>query len=611
MVSRFFSSLWSARGMPTIKMTFTFLTGLSVAAGVVTALSVIKSRSAAGEEAAAYEMRYNSYLLADELRQSSDDLTRLGRTYVVTGDASYKNQYIEILAIRNGEKPRPEAYNRVYWDFVAGGAAKPRPDESAVPLLSLMKKQGFTDAEFQQLEEAKKNSDGLVNLEVEAMNLVEGKDKSGNALASPDRSKAIELVHSKQYHIYKAQIMTPIDRFFTMLDKRTQSAIDMASASGTFWNAVLTASISGLVALVLLLCGYVYFFVVKGLFNIENVSLVLSGGNTETAIEGIDRVDEIGSIARSLQNLRDSLKVGDRLRAEQDQERAAQAVAAGRSAEMFKRADMFEATVGGIVETMSAAFNQLEGAASTLTSTAESTQKLSIKVASASEEASANVRSVASASKEMSSSVDEIGRRVHESARIAGEAVEQAQQTNDRVNALSEAANRIGDVVELINTIAGQTNLLALNATIEAARAGDAGRGFAVVASEVKMLAEQTAKATGEIGQQIASIQSATQESVVAIKEISLTIGRISEISSAIAAAIEEQGAATREISRNVQQAAQGTQDVASNISDVKQGASETGSASSQVLSAAQSLSSESNRLKLEVGNFLEAVRAA
>ncbi len=194
---------------------------------------------------------------------------------------------------------------------------------------------------------------------------------------------------------------------------------------------------------------------------------------------------------------------------------------------------------------------------------------------------------------------------------MAAAAVEQASRTNDRVGELSKAAARIGDVVDLINTIAGQTNLLALNATIEAARAGEAGRGFAVVASEVKALAEQTAKATGEIGQQITGIQSATHESVGAIREISGTIERLSEISATIASAVEEQGAATQEISRNVQQAALGTQQVSSHIVDVQRGSGETGSASTQVLAAAQSLSSDSSRLKLEVGKFLNTVRAA
>ncbi len=190
-------------------------------------------------------------------------------------------------------------------------------------------------------------------------------------------------------------------------------------------------------------------------------------------------------------------------------------------------------------------------------------------------------------------------------------AVDEAGKTNDRVGELAKAASRIGDVVELINAIAGQTNLLALNATIEAARAGEAGRGFAVVASEVKSLAEQTAKATSEIGQQIDGIQSATHDSVGAIKQISGTIEKLSEISSAIASAVEEQGAATQEISRNVQQAAHGTHQVSSNITDVQRGAAETGTASSQVLSAAQSLSSDSNRLKIEVDRFLNTVRAA
>jgi methyl-accepting chemotaxis protein len=211
----------------------------------------------------------------------------------------------------------------------------------------------------------------------------------------------------------------------------------------------------------------------------------------------------------------------------------------------------------------------------------------------------------------MASSVNDISRQVEASARIASEAVDQAQKTDARMNELSLAAARIGDVVELINTIAGQTNLLALNATIEAARAGEAGRGFAVVAAEVKALAEQTAKATGEISQQISGIQSATQDSVTAIKEIGATIGRISEISSGIASAVEQQGAATRDISRHVQRAADGTSQVASSIGEVQRGAAETGSASSQVLTAAQSLSTESNRLKLEVSKLMNTVRAA
>ena len=218
---------------------------------------------------------------------------------------------------------------------------------------------------------------------------------------------------------------------------------------------------------------------------------------------------------------------------------------------------------------------------------------------------------MASATEQLASSVSEIGRQVHESAKIAAEAVAQATETNERVGNLSSAASRIGDVVELINTIAGQTNLLALNATIEAARAGDAGRGFAVVASEVKALAEQTAKATGEISQQISGIQAATDQSVEDIRAIGGTIARISEIASTIASAVEEQGAATQEISRNVQQAAQGTGQVSSNVVDVQRGASETGSASAQVLSAAQSLSQDSNRLKAEVGRFLSTVRAS
>jgi methyl-accepting chemotaxis protein len=349
--------------------------------------------------------------------------------------------------------------------------------------------------------------------------------------------------------------------------------------------------------------------IVPPIRNMTGAMGQLAGGDTTVAIPGTGRKDEIGEMAGAVQVFKDNMIEADRLRAEQAE--SEKRMAAQRKADMNKLADDFQSAVGQIVETVSSASTELEAAAGTLTKTAEVTQQLSGTVAAASEQASANVQSVASATEEMTSSVDEISRQVQESARISVEAVKQAQQTDQRINALSQAAGRIGDVVKLITAIAEQTNLLALNATIEAARAGEAGRGFAVVASEVKQLASQTAKATDEISTQIAGMQTATQESVAAIKEIGGTIGRISEIASTIAAAVEEQGAATQEIARNVGEAAKGTQQVASNITDVNRGAGETGSASAQVLSSAQSLSHESNHLKSEVDRFLMTVRAA
>ncbi len=358
----------------------------------------------------------------------------------------------------------------------------------------------------------------------------------------------------------------------------------------------------------------------------------LAGGDIEAPVAGSDRRDEFGVIARAVEEVRDTISRQTAERVRQDDEAKASAEAERRTAEqreaaeakaaaereeaarkaaMHKLANEFEAAVGTIIQAVSSASAELEASAGQLTRTAGTTQQLAGVVASASEDASANVQSVASATEQMNTSINEIGRHVQQSSKIAIEAVKQAEKTDTRIAELSKAAARIGDVVKLITAIAEQTNLLALNATIEAARAGEAGKGFAVVAQEVKALAAQTAKATEEISAQIAGMQTATQESVAAIKEIGGTIGSISEITSTIATAVEEQGAATREIARSVGSAAKGTTSVATNITDVNRGAGETGAASAKVLSSAQSLSKESHRLKVEVERFLGTVRAA
>jgi methyl-accepting chemotaxis protein len=421
--------------------------------------------------------------------------------------------------------------------------------------------------------------------------------------------------HDKALALYNGEMRDAMDRYRTGLQKdlelNTREGVKEANrgaakyASARWWiiGCAVLAAILCLAAGLMIVAG-----VSKPVSALAEAMRRLAANDMAAAIPGVGRADEIGHMASAVQVFKDSMIESERLRAEQ--EKLKERAAAERKADMQRLAQEFEATVGEIVGTVSSSSTELEAAAATLSKTADTTQQLSTAVAAASEQASANVQSVASATEELTSSVTEIGRQVQESSRISTEAVGQAQTTDDRITKLAQAANRIGDVTQLITSIAEQTNLLALNATIEAARAGEAGKGFAVVAQEVKQLAAQTAKATNEISAQIAEMQSATQDSVSAIKEIGGTISRISGIATAIASAVEEQGAATQEITRNVQQAASGTQQVSGNIADVSRIAAETGSASSQVLTSAQSLANESNRLKLEINKFLATVRA-
>jgi methyl-accepting chemotaxis protein len=387
------------------------------------------------------------------------------------------------------------------------------------------------------------------------------------------------------------------------------SVLDRQIADGTALSRSIVAGAAAIGLALLLILLVVTRSVIQPLRAMTDRMSKLAAKDFAVELPGLGRRDEIGEMARAVEVFRTSGLEVERMRAEQ----AARETRATheRKTGMHKLAEAFEAVVGNIVDSVSSASTNLEATAGALARTAETTQQLTGTVAAASEEASANVHSAAEAAGHMSSSVDHISRHVQESSSIADEAVEQAKKTDARIVKLSDAANRIGDVVKLINDVAEQTNLLALNATIEAARAGEAGKGFAVVAHEVKALATQTAKATGEIATQIAAMQAATKESVGAIKEIDSTVTRISEIARTIAAAVEEQGTATEGIALNVREAARGTAELTASIADVNRGASETGAASAQVFASAQSLSRESSRLKVEVGRFLASVRTA
>ena len=369
-------------------------------------------------------------------------------------------------------------------------------------------------------------------------------------------------------------------------------------------------ALAGVCAISILLLAYAVIRIANPLSRLAVALNVLANDVLETDIPSTHRKDEIGDTARAVALIK--VRAAEKaIREVEEREVAARESSAERKAEMLRLADGFHEAATGVIDTVLAASSKLESAAGILSATAEVTQELSTMAASSSSETSLNVRGVAAASEELAATVDQIGRQVQDSSDIATRAVDQASKTNERMVELAESASRIGSVVELISSIAGQTNLLALNATIEAARAGEAGRGFAVVAQEVKALAEQTGKATSEISLQVSNMQSATQDAVDAIRDIAVTIGRISSISGAIATAVERQGVMTREISTNVADAARGTANVESSITDVSMGASETTTASAEVLSSAKRLAAESNALRDQVDQFLVAVRAA
>jgi methyl-accepting chemotaxis protein len=458
---------------------------------------------------------------------------------------------------------------------------------------------GLVPQDEKPFADAQANVDSFVKVRSELARMGAENDVAGaNAYGNNDANRANR---------------TALGKSIAALAKTNQEQIaEIAEELGDFYR-VRIAVMGGVIAIAILL-GLVASILVSRRFiagPIRRLTGTMSGlaqSDFSHDVQGSDRRDEIGEMARAVLVFKENGIGNQRMQAERAQ---AQAEREQRQQHVEGLIHDFDSRMSHVLEQVAGATVELQATAKSMTSIAERTAQQAQAVSAATEEASSNVQTVASAGEELSASIEEISRQVNQATRITGDAVDMAGKTDTQVQSLVKTVEKIGDVVRLISDIASQTNLLALNATIEAARAGEAGKGFAVVASEVKSLANQTAKATEEITGQIQAIQQATEGSVESIRAITGVIGQINEISSSISAAVEEQGAATKEIARNVQQAAAGTQEVASNVQGVNASADETGNAAGQVLSAAEQLAQQSDTLRGDVSRFLEGIRAA
>ncbi|HYE53006.1 MAG TPA: HAMP domain-containing methyl-accepting chemotaxis protein [Azospirillaceae bacterium] len=464
---------------------------------------------------------------------------------------------------------------------------------------------GFLD-EVEKLAPAVKEDLGMARGEFTAMM---GMTEDARKQMLDGKTEAGARILTDQFEARSSKLL---DRL-TVITKAVDDALNAGEARArarndrAYW-VTLAAGISGTVLVMALALWLTVTGVSRPLQRIVGQMTRLAEGDLGLEVEGEDRADEIGATARAVKVFQHNMQEAERLRAEQEALKAR--AEADKRAAMARLADEFEAGINEVVESVSDAAQRMRGNAEGLSTIAEQTNRQTRAVASSAETAAMNVNTVAAAAEELSASIQEISRRVDESSRIATEAVAEAERSNATVAGLVDAAQKIGEVVRLINDIASQTNLLALNATIEAARAGEAGKGFAVVASEVKNLATQTAKATEEIGAQIAEMQSVAGSAAQAIQGVGGTIGRISQIVATIAAAVEEQGAATHEIAHSVAQAASGTSEVSSTIGDVTRAAGETGEMAGDVLAAAHRLVEEADIMRTQVVGFVAKVRA-
>ena len=523
-------------------------------------LSVISLKSASDEVDRSADLRYRSYLLADELRQSSDDLTRLARTYAVTGDAKYEKQYFDILDIRNGKKPRPEHYERIYWDFVAAGIDKPQPDGATASLQALMKEAGFSEQEFAKLKEAQNNSDALVKNETIAMNAVKGLFDDGTGQftkkGDPDLELARKLTHDENYHKYKAQIMKPVDEFLELLDKRTSAAVEQAKQDKTRMQYWVTGLVLFSIA-----------FLVVALLTVYRRIIAALGGEPAVASEVVKQV-AAGDLSVEIP------------------------VANTDSTSLLAAMKVMQSNLQKLIGEIQTDADMVASAAKKMTIAAEdvawsSNQQSasSLEIAAAMEQSTVSINLMSDSANRAQTISGDSELLMNETSGVVSEAVNRiakiatvVEQASQTVRTLGQESENVSKIVLVIKEVADQTNLLALNAAIEAARAGEQGRGFAVVADEVRKLAERTTQSTQEITTMISSMQSSARDAVTCIEDAVANVNegviltkRVGESVSRLGAsshevkgviidvssALREQNAASNEIARNVEQIAQ------------------------------------------------------